>query len=153
MFSHRSPHRAEQKQGNQLEPTYSSFVRIRDVALMTNQKRWTIGRSGERGSRISVLVALQDDDDDIYIYNVGSTEDVVYKTYQEQSMIEKNCVKVSGKSALTVWLNDDEDDDDIYIYIYIYIYICVCVCSYKQISLMCLHRQNIKILSPGLEHE
>ena len=27
-----------------------------------------IGRSGERGSGISVLVARHDDDDDIYIY-------------------------------------------------------------------------------------
>ena len=29
-------------------------------------KRWTIGRGGERGSEISVLVAQDDDDDDIY---------------------------------------------------------------------------------------
>ena len=36
-----------------------------DVALRTYQKRWTIGRSGERGSRISVLAAQHDD---IYIY-------------------------------------------------------------------------------------
>ena len=33
------PHMAEQKQGDQLEPTYSSSVRIRDVALWTYQKR------------------------------------------------------------------------------------------------------------------
>ena len=44
--------------------TYSSYVRIRDVALKTCQRRWTIGRSGERGSGISVLVALHDDDED-----------------------------------------------------------------------------------------
>ena len=43
---------------------YSSSVGIRDVALRTSQKRWTIGRSGERGPGISVLVARQDDDDD-----------------------------------------------------------------------------------------
>ena len=58
------PHVAELKQGDQLEPTYSSSVRIRDVALRIYQKRWTIGRSCERGSRISVLVARHDDDDD-----------------------------------------------------------------------------------------
>ena len=38
----------------------------------TCQKRWTIGRSGDRGPVISVLVARHDDDDDddddIYIY-------------------------------------------------------------------------------------
>ena len=39
MFSHWPPHMAEQKQGDQLEPTYSSSVRIRDVALRTCQKR------------------------------------------------------------------------------------------------------------------
>ena len=57
---------AKQKQDNQLEPTYSSSVRIRDVALKTCQKRWTIGRSGERGSGISVLASRHNDDDDIY---------------------------------------------------------------------------------------
>ena len=48
----------------QLEPTYSSSVRIRVVALGTYWKRWTIGRDGERGSGISMLIARQDDDDD-----------------------------------------------------------------------------------------
>ena len=59
-----SPHMAEQKQDGQLEHTYSSSVRIRDVALKTCQRRWTIGRSGERRSGISVLAAWHDDDDD-----------------------------------------------------------------------------------------
>ena len=55
---------AEQKQDNQLEHTYSSSVRIGDIALKTYQRRWTIGRSGERGSGISVLAARRDDDGD-----------------------------------------------------------------------------------------
>ena len=42
--------------------TSSSYVRIRDAALKTCLRRWTIGRSGERGSRISVPVAWHDDD-------------------------------------------------------------------------------------------
>ena len=46
------PHMAEQKQDDQLEHTYSSYVRIRDVALKTCQRRWTIRRSGERESGI-----------------------------------------------------------------------------------------------------
>ena len=41
----------------------SSSVRIRDVALRNGRKRWTIGRGGERGLGISVLMARQDDDD------------------------------------------------------------------------------------------
>ena len=52
-----TPPMAEQKQDDQLEHTYSSYVRIQDVALKTCRRRWTIGRSGERGSRISVLAA------------------------------------------------------------------------------------------------
>ena len=52
-------------QDDQLEHTYSSYVRIRDITLKTCQKRWMIGRSGERGSGISVLAARHDDDDDI----------------------------------------------------------------------------------------
>ena len=67
MYSYGPPHIAKQKQDNQLEHTYSSYVRVWDVALKTCQKQWTIGRSGERGSGISVLVARHDDDD-IYIY-------------------------------------------------------------------------------------
>ena len=47
-----------------LEPTYSSSVPIRDVALRTSRKQWTIGRGGERWSGISVLIAWHDDDDD-----------------------------------------------------------------------------------------
>ena len=64
MYSNGPLHMAEQKQGDQFEPTYSSTVRIRGVALRTYRKRWTIGRGGERGSGISVLMARQDDDDD-----------------------------------------------------------------------------------------
>ena len=64
MYSYRPPQMAKQKQNDQFEPTYSSYVRIRDVALKTCRKRWMIGRSGGRGSGISVLAAQHDDDDD-----------------------------------------------------------------------------------------
>ena len=63
MYSYGTPHMARQKQDDQLEHTFSSYVRIRDVALKTSQRRWTIGRSGERGLGISVLAARHDDDD------------------------------------------------------------------------------------------
>ena len=56
---------AMQKQDDQHEHTFSSYVRIRDVVLKTYLERWTIGRSGERGSGISVLPARYDDDDDL----------------------------------------------------------------------------------------
>ena len=62
------PHTAAQKQDDQHERTFSSYVRIQVVVLKTYLGRWTIGRSGERGSGISVLPARYDDDDDIFNY-------------------------------------------------------------------------------------
>ena len=69
-----TPHMAEQKQDDQLEHTYSSSMRIRDVALKTCQRWWTIRRSGERGSGIPVLAAHDEDDDDYRRYYVWSLE-------------------------------------------------------------------------------
>ena len=63
MYSYGLLHMAEQKQGDQLEPTYSSSVRIRGVALRTWRKRWTFGRGSDGGSGISVLMARPDDND------------------------------------------------------------------------------------------
>ena len=55
---------AEQKQDDQLEHTYSSYVKRRDVVQKTCWRQWTLGKSGERGLGISVWVARKDDDDD-----------------------------------------------------------------------------------------
>ncbi len=67
------PHMANQKQEDQLELTYSSYVRTQDVTLNTCRRRWMIGRSGERGSGISVLAARHDDDDDDYSKTSNTT--------------------------------------------------------------------------------
>ena len=53
----------KQRQDDQLEPTYYSSSPIRDVALKTCRKQWTIGRLGERGSGIPSLMVWHDDDD------------------------------------------------------------------------------------------
>ena len=72
MYSCGPPYMAKQKQDDQLKLTYSSYVRTQDVTLKTCRRRWIIGRSGERGSGISMLAARHDDDDDddvcVYIY-------------------------------------------------------------------------------------
>ena len=68
MYSYGLLHMVEQKQDDQLKHPYSSSVRIRDVALKTCQRRWTIRISDVRESWISVLAAQHDDDEDIYIY-------------------------------------------------------------------------------------
>ncbi len=65
------------EQDDELEHSYSNCVRTRDIAQKTCQRRLTIGKSGERGSGISVLVARQDDDDDIYIYISGAETGLV----------------------------------------------------------------------------
>ena len=65
-----TPSYGQTKQDGHLEHTYSSSVRIRDEALKTFQKRWRIGRSGERRSAISVPAARHDD---IYIYIYSPT--------------------------------------------------------------------------------
>ena len=54
----------EQRQDDEFEPMYRSSVPIWDVALKTCRKQWTIGKGCERGSRISVLAARHDDNDD-----------------------------------------------------------------------------------------
>ena len=64
-------HMAGQKPEDQLEHTFSSYVRIRDVALKTCLRRWTIKRSGERGSGISVQAARHD------VYDTPWTKDIL----------------------------------------------------------------------------
>ena len=63
MYSYGPPHMAVQKQDDQHEHKFSNYVRIQDVVQKTCLRRWTVGKSGERGSGISVLPARHDDDD------------------------------------------------------------------------------------------
>ena len=64
LYSYGPPHMAEQKQDDQLEHTFSNYVRIRDAVQKTCQMQGTIGKSGERGPGISLQPARHDDDDD-----------------------------------------------------------------------------------------
>ena len=61
----------KQRQVDQLEPTYSNSVTIRDVALKTSRKQWTIEKDGEKESGISILMAKHDDDDDELKWNIS----------------------------------------------------------------------------------
>ena len=81
MYSYGPPHMANQKQYDQLEHTYSNYVMIRDVTLKTCQRRWMIGRRGERGSGISVLAARHDNDDDEHSMYVSHSSVSAYDTY------------------------------------------------------------------------
>ena len=73
----------EQKQDNQLEPTCSSSVPIRDVALKTCRKQWMVGRGGERESGISVLMVWHGDDDDYFF------QDLILKVNCSESRTRK----------------------------------------------------------------
>ena len=64
MYSCGPLHMDEQRQNDQLEPTYNSTVPILDVALKTSWKQWTIEKVDGKGSGISVLLVRHDDDDD-----------------------------------------------------------------------------------------
>ena len=58
-----TPTHGRAKADDQLEHTFSNYVRIRDVVQKTSLRRWTIGKCGEKGSGISVLPARHDDND------------------------------------------------------------------------------------------
>ena len=57
-------HMDEQRQDDQLEPTYNSSVPIQDIALKTYRERWTTEKGRVKGSGSSVLAVRHDVDDD-----------------------------------------------------------------------------------------
>ena len=90
MYSYGPPHMAVQKQDDQHEHTFSNYVRIQDVVLKTCLRRWTIGKSGERGSGISVLPARHDDDwqIEISIYDINSDNWFITPNLKPTTMTE-----------------------------------------------------------------
>ena len=118
MYSYGLPHMAVQKQDDQHEHTFSSYVRIRDVVLKTYLGRWTIGRSGERGSGISVQLARHDDDD---IHECVSERDIWWESfYPKDLMSDREKAKQIDRHMLIDYFTGL--CTCIYIHIYIYIY-------------------------------
>ena len=105
MYSYGPPHIARRKQDDQLEHTYSSCVRIRDVALKTCQRRWMIGRSGERGSGISVLAARDDDDEEDMYAAIQQKEVKKKRTMNDLINKGRNDRKIKDRKEL-LKLND-----------------------------------------------
>ena len=128
MYSYGSPHTAAQKQDDQHERTFSSYVRIQVVVLKTCLGRWTIGRSGEKGSGISVLPARYDDDDDDLLPNsttlklcdriwIGSNPKIstpLYMCIHVYNSIFNSRVEFVWLSLLTKTLYSRESRMDIY---------------------------------------
>ena len=131
MYSYGPPHMAGQKQDDQHEYTSSSYVRIRNVALKTCQRRWTIGKRGERGSGISMLVAQHGDDDDIYNTSLVLKKDPFLVMSHSRTLCQKqtrsNWKKGPSLEVMMYGLLKAiirfYTYHRIYIYIYIYIYI------------------------------
>ena len=98
----------EEKQEDQLEHTYSSYVKIRDVAQKTCRRRWTIGRSVKREPKLYVQAARHDDDDDDddddyppglseYCRNENDRETARYFKFQNLSLCKRASVIVIPK--------------------------------------------------------
>ena len=99
MYSYGSPHTAAQKQDDQHERTFSSYVRIQVVVLKTYLGRWTIGRSGERGSGISVLPARYDDDESSFMTHKCQVFCFCLRTPKPE-------IQVFSRSILKIWWRD-----------------------------------------------
>ena len=97
---------AAQKQDDQLEHTFSSYVRIQVVVRKTYLGRWTIGRSGERGSGISVLPARYDDDDDemtTKIYSKRQIDTFTFSKHVLDNLVRYRFIPVHFWSAATIF--------------------------------------------------
>ena len=108
MNSYGPPHMAKQKQDDQLELTYSSYVKTQDVTLKTCRRRWMIGRSGERWSGISVWRH------DMMMIMTVKHFILAISVFQELLYLIMFTIILNSWTLYT-WLK-------YYIYIYIYIY-------------------------------
>ena len=120
MYSCGPPHMAGQKQDDQHEHTFSSYVRIRDVALKPCQRRWTIGKSGDRGSGISVLAARHDDDDNSTYY--GGVHIFPKDISQKVNVIASLTIELAYNDVALSTSPTTQQGLHTYICIYIYIY-------------------------------
>ena len=142
MYSYGSPHTAAQKQDDQHERTFSSYVRIQVVVLKTYLGWWTIGRSGERGSGISVLPARYDDDDDIYIYIYI----YIYCHPQTDCFVLSELFSVARHAGRS---KQGSKPVQLYVYIYIYIYIYMYIYIYIYIYTVHIYLAIALCVSPS----
>ena len=129
MYSYGPPHMDVQKQDDQHEATYSNYMRTQDVTLKTCRRRWMIGRSGERGSGISVLAAWHDDDD-IYIYILMNKQDLTLN--HRQWLICNKTIQTTHTHIYTRRHAHTHTytHPPTHTYICIYVYICIYIYIY-----------------------
>ena len=100
MYSNGPLHMAEQKQSDLFDPTSSSSVRIRDVALWTCRKRWMKRRDGERRSEISMLMARQH----YYYYYLLKVHISLSTFFQFYSVVSQDSKVVNSADFLLFFL-------------------------------------------------
>ena len=100
-----TPTHGHAKQDDQHEHTFSSYVRIRDVVLKTYLGRWTIGRSGERGSGISVLPARYDEDNCSRVPYIVVIYSAFCHTHKAKWMRHPMRLKLTHKGLLVYFAN------------------------------------------------
>ena len=122
MYSCGPPHMAVQRQDDQHEHTFSSCVRIRDVVQKTYRGRWTIGRSGERGSGISVLPARYDDDDDddddefndfiysVFCFQIYLILPILFNNFGSKQILLYSCCYVTHIDEVKRWQGRDVEN-------------------------------------------
>ena len=116
MYSCGPPHMDVQKQDDQPELTYSNYVKTQDVTLKTCRRRWMIGRSGERGSGISVQAARHDDEVlqeefDSLLRKIknrkgGGIDEIspkVWKTRKFDDILLRHCNAVYNQNTIDRW--------------------------------------------------
>ena len=122
MYSWGPPHMDVQKQDDQHELTYSNYVRTQDVTLKTCQRRWMIGRSGERGSGISVLAARHDEMMMISYLVKKWIYTFLHFFHHRNSLVNSH-----------FWQNTPGVSDCMYVcmnvnmYVFVFLYVCECV--------------------------
>ena len=115
---------------------------VRDVVLKTCLGWWTIGRSGERGSWISVLPARHDDDS-------IAVNDEKNGIWSPGTWFDWICL-----CRFFYWyfhyFHHYSVDNKLYIYIHIYIYIYKCVCIYIYIYIYTNAHMGLSTLAKEL---
>ena len=144
----------EQRQDDQLGPTYNSSVPIQDVEMNTYRKWWTIEKGGWRGLGRSILMARHDDDDrhDVIVFVISLFVSPKMAPVRTESTWGKYGAFLNsfhpkvkrlirrlewikdriGRRELSVLLNQTLLQEKI-LPICIYTFICVCMCVYLYI--------------------
>ena len=136
------PHMANQKQDDQLEHTYSSYVMIRDVTLKTCRRRWMIGRRGEE--RVRDIRASRTTWGWWWLYT--------YKEYWIDSFSDKSPASFFKASINCFLMHFNRIVKGCYIYKVISVSWCIIIIRYLLLILTKLVYKRYNLLRPVTSH-